>query len=412
MDVDTGGAAAPASDAVIPTGDSAIAAPNAITNNGGPDNVDTATPAGKAISIDDAIDRATAKVEAKAGGDPKDMSEGAALERAKDGKFAPKDAAAAAAAAAKDAPAKAAALDPAAKPAGGDQPGAVKDAAAKAAAAAAAVVDPNAPKSPAPARFSNDAKAVWDGAPEPVKAEVARMERELTAGIEKHRAAAERDGSIAEFHEIAAKSGTDVKTALTKYVGMEQLLRTNPLQGLEAVCKNIGVSLKDVARIVLEQPADQQQSQSEATIRRLEQQIERLTQQVGGVTETFKQQRHGEIEGHVTQWAASRPHFDVYAPHIAAEMREGATSLDDAEARVFEKYPALKALAQQGAKPAPAAEPDPAVASAAAAADLEAQTRKGQKSITGAPGRGSNPAAKKHSKSIDDAIDAAFAAAG
>lgn len=411
MDVDTGGAAAPASDAVIPTGDAAVSAPNAITNDGGPANVDPAPEpkAGKPISIDDAIDRATAKVDAKAG-DPKDLAKGAALERDKTtGKFAPKDpaAAAAAAAAAKDAPAKV--VDPAAKP--GDQPGAVKDP-AKPAAAAAAAVDPNAPKSSAPARFSPDAKAVWDTAPEPVKAEVARMERELTAGIEKHRAAAERDSSIAEFHDIAAKSGTDVKTALTKYVGMEQLLRTNPLQGLEAVCKNIGVSLRDVAQIVLGQTPDQQQSQADATIRDLHSKIERLEQQVGGVTQTFQQQREGQLHDHVAQWAADRPHFDVYAPHIAAEMRRGAASLDDAEARVFEQFPALKALAQQGAKPAPTVNPDPAKASAAAAADLEAQTLKGQKSITGAPGPGSNPAAKKRSKSIDDAIDAAFAAAG
>jgi hypothetical protein len=34
----------------------------------------------------------------------------------------------------------------------------------------------------APKRFSEDAKKVWDTAPDPVKAEVARMEREMTAG--------------------------------------------------------------------------------------------------------------------------------------------------------------------------------------------------------------------------------------
>jgi uncharacterized protein YukE len=160
------------------------------------------------------------------------------------------------------------------------------------------------------------------------------------------------------------------------------------------------------------QTPDQQQSQADATIRDLQTKIDKLEQQVGGVTQTFQRQREGDIHDHVTKWAADRPQFDLYAPHIAAEMREGAASLDDAEARVFAKFPAFAALAKQGGKPAPAADPNPAAASAAAAADLEAQTLKGQKSIAGAPGPGSNPAARKRSKSIDDAIDAAFAAAG
>jgi DNA-binding transcriptional MerR regulator len=401
-------AAAPVSDA-LPVGNDAVSAPNAINNDGGPSNVDPAPePAAagkKPVSIDDAIDRATAKVEkdAAAPGDAKDLGKGAQLERDKTtGKFAPKDPAAAAAAAAAVKPG---AVDPAAA-----KPGEVP--AAKPAAVEKPAVDPNAPKSTAPARFSEDAKAVWDTAPEPVKAEVARMERELTQGIEKHRVSAAKFDHIKEFDELATKSGTDLKTALTKYVNLETLLRQNPLRGIEEVCNNIGVSLKDVARIVLEQPADQQQSQSDATIRELKQQLDQLKQQVGGVTQNFQQQQQTALHDHIAKWAESRPHFELYAPHIAAEMREGAANLDDAEARVFQKYPALAALAKQGAKPAPSNDPDPAEASAAAAADLEAQTRKGQKSITGAPGPGSNPAARKRSKSIDDAIDAAFAAAG
>jgi hypothetical protein len=47
-----------------------------------------------------------------------------------------------------------------------------------------------------------------------VKAEVARMEREMTAGIEKHRAKAERDDTLIEFDDMATKSGTTVKDAL------------------------------------------------------------------------------------------------------------------------------------------------------------------------------------------------------
>lgn len=406
--LDSAPSAAPASDA-LPTGTDAVSAPNAITNHGGPENVDApAEPAGKAakpISIDDAIDRATAKVDGKAaaaGGDAKDPNKGAALERdERTGKFAPKPAAAEAkdakdAATVKSAPA--AAAPKAAEPAGG------KDAAAQPA------VDPNAPKHSAPARFSDDAKAVWETAPEPVKAEVSRMERELTAGLEKHKASAAKFDTIREFDEMATRSGTDLKTALSRYVSLEQTLRANPLKGLEAVCDNIGVSLADVARIVLGQAPDQVQSQADATIRELRQKIGQLEQQVGGVTRTFQDQAESSLHQHIETWASSRPHFEVYAPHIATEMRDGAANLDEAEQRVFAKYPAIATLARQAA-PAAAAKSDPKT-SDVQDPDHEAQTLKGRKSITGAPSPGSTPGAKKRSSSIDEAIDAAFAAAG
>ncbi|WKA31603.1 hypothetical protein [Bradyrhizobium roseum] len=405
-------AAAPVSDA-LPVGNDAISAPNPINNDGGPANVDPAPqPAGKGVSIDDALDRAAAKVDAKDKGAPagkdakeaaKDPAKGADLVRDdKTGKFAPKDPAAA-----KDG--KDAAAAPPAKPAVDP---AAKQAVADPAAKPAAAADPSAPKHAAPARFSEDAKAVWDTAPEPLRAEVARMERELTAGLEKHKASAAKFETIKEFDEMAARGGTDLKTALTKYTQMEGLLRQNPLKGLEAVCENIGVSLKDVARIVLEQPADQAQSQADATIRDLKGKIAQLEEKVGGVTQHFQKQSEDALQEHIGKWAESRQHyFEIIAPHVAAEMQDGAVDLDDAEARVFQKHPALAVLAKQGAKPAPDPVPDPA-ASTAADPDLEAQTLKGKKSITGAPSPGSNPAAKKRSKSIDEAIDAAFAAAG
>jgi NADH dehydrogenase/NADH:ubiquinone oxidoreductase subunit G len=321
------------------------------------------------------------------------------------GKFAPKEG---------DkpvAPAKPAAIDPAAAkpseppaakpPVAGEKPAAV-DPAVKPAASTST--------SPAPARFSPDAKAVWDTAPEPVKAEVTRMERELTAGLEKHRVAAERDSKIAPFHEMAAKSGTDVHTALTKYTNMETLLRQNPLKGIEAVCDNIGVSLKDVARIVLGQAPEHEQSQQDATIRDLRSTVQRLEQQLTGVTQRFQQQDEGAIHEQIADWAKDKPLFEVLAPHIASEMRESGSDLDTAYAAVLQKHPQLAALST--AAPAAKTEPVPPAASSAAATDHEAQTLKGQKSITGAPGSGSEPAAQPRSSSIKEALKRAAARAG
>src|SRR6185312_14432959 len=76
-----------------------------------------------------------------------------------------------------------------------------------------------------PSRASPDAKKDWANTPPSVRGEFNRAVKELTAGLEKYRPAAERDSEIAEFHELAKKGGTTVKEALSKYVGMENQLR-------------------------------------------------------------------------------------------------------------------------------------------------------------------------------------------
>ena len=349
-------------------------------------------------STRDALRAAAAKVEAREAAkvDPaKDPAKGADLTRDQTtGKFAPKDAKP---------------TDPAAaKPAPGEKPDVQPAPAAKAEDAASAAKRTVA----APERFSNDAKAVWDTAPEPVKAEVDRMHREMTQGIDKYRKSAERDEKLARFHDQAERGGTTVETALDRYTKMEGLLRQNPMKGLEAVCENIGVSLRQVAEIVLGKAPDQDRADTDTTIRELRQTVQRLEQQVGGVTQGIEKQRTDGLQKQIESWAADRPMFDIYAPHIATEIREGAANLDEAEERVFQKYPQLAELAKaSGKKP----DADPALkpaASSAAAPDLSAQTEKGSKSITGAPTGGSEPTARKPSGSIKEALKRAASRAG
>lgn len=139
--------------------------------------------------------------------------------------------------------------------------------------------------------------------------------------------------------------------------------------------------------------------------------------QVGGVTQGIEKQRADGMQKHIEDWAGSRPAFELYAPHIATEIREGAANLDEAEQRVFQKYPQLAELAKQAAAKLAAdetpAKPDASSApAAAAAAALSAQTEKGSKSITGAPTGGSEPAKRQPSNSIKEALKRAAARAG
>jgi hypothetical protein len=101
--------------------------------------------------------------------------------------------------------------------------------------------------SPPPARFTPAAKAEWEGASEVLRAEVLRLEAELTAGLKKHQAAAARDAEIADFHDRAAKAGATLKDVLSRYIGLEDLLRTDPDAGLAAVFRNSGISPQDWA---------------------------------------------------------------------------------------------------------------------------------------------------------------------
>jgi hypothetical protein len=116
-----------------------------------------------------------------------------------------------------------------------------------------------------PARFSPVAKAEWDTAPETLRAEVSRMEKEFAAGFAKYKAAAARDADLADFHDRAAKGGTTLKEALSKYVGLEDLLRTDPDKGLEAIFQNIGISAGEWATKLLGQVLDMAATKADST---------------------------------------------------------------------------------------------------------------------------------------------------
>jgi hypothetical protein len=107
-----------------------------------------------------------------------------------------------------------------------------------------------------PTRFSPAAKEDWASTPETVRVEVLRLEKELTVGLKKHQAAAARDADLADFHDRAAKGGTTLKEALSKYVSLEHLLRTDPDKGLEVLFRNIDISRREWASKLLGRAPD------------------------------------------------------------------------------------------------------------------------------------------------------------
>lgn len=251
-------------------------------------------------------------------------------------------------------------------------------------------------------------KEVWQKAPPEVRAIVERRNTEAAAGLEKYRASHEAQERLRPFNEMAQQAGTTVEAALKSYTDLDKLLHTDKVKGIEAVLHRVGITPHEYASHILNQSPDEQRSQSESTIRELKQQVEALTQQMGGVTQTLEQKRQAEEQARtqettnqIEKWSADKPYFELIAPHIADAIRDGAKDLDSALSAVLQKYPQLSVLT----KPATAI---PDTASPAAIPD-EPQKLAGQKSISGAPTTGSDPAYRKPASSNREALQRAFA---
>lgn len=268
-----------------------------------------------------------------------------------------------------------------------------------------------APHHEAPARFSTDAKAKWETVDESIKAETHRAIRELEQGHAKYKQAASDYEAFRPFHELAKSVGADPVRALEEYVGIDKLLGQDLVAGLERICNNKGVSLRDVAAHVMGQQAQQQPGQPGARqqpepvhpqVQQLEQQVAMLAHQLQQVTGTVSSGIEKQVSDEVSAFASDKPLFDELSEQIAAHIANDGLSLQDAYDKALSD---AQALAQRlGFIPKAQAAP------AAADVDLEAQTQKGRKSIAGAPSAGSAPATHKPSPSIKDAIRKAMQA--
>lgn len=259
------------------------------------------------VSRRDAIERALAKVDGKAGDDaPK------AQERGADGKFVAK---------------------------AGEAPEIASPA-------------PKSPLSEAPERFSPDAKAAWAQAPEAVRGEIKRAVAELEGGL---RQKDEQLAPLKPFFDMARQHGVNLHDAVGNYVRMEQLLARDPKAGLEDIARNFGMTLEGlIAKAGGGQPQPQPQSQDakDGEILALRSELQNLRGQVGNVSQTLQEQRHNAILADVERFAADHPRLDELAPDIARMLQTGfAADLADA----YDKA----ALLKPAPIPAPAPQPRP-----------------------------------------------------
>ena len=261
--------------------------------------------------------------------------------------------------------------------------------------------DPRNPYREPPSRFSNDAKAAWETAPEPVKAEVHRAIRELEQGHQKYREAAERYENVREYDELARKNGREgLHESLKQIVELENAFQRSPIEGFQKIADHFGIPLRAVAQHIMGQKPEQVEAQRDSTISSLKSEIAQLKQQLGGVTKTIETQRQSETMSKVQQFAKDHPRFDELSADIEFFLKSGRTN------DLSEAYDLAERL-----NPAPTkASPTPVEPAFVPPAPLNPA---GQKSISGAPSAGSNPANRKPpASSTREALERAFKRAG
>jgi hypothetical protein len=282
-----------------------------------------------------------------------------------------------------------------------------------------AKADPPAPDSPhrePPARFHAEARAAWETAPEPVRAETHRAIRELEQGIQRYKADAEEYEQIREYRDMAKQYNTTVKNALDNYVGLEKLLHQNPIAGLEKVLSNLNLktgdgralTLRDVAAHVLGQKPDELAARQDSTIQELRSKLETLEQKLGGVSKNIEQQTLYSVQSEVDAFRAEkgRERFDELEADITFFLKSGKVPAHlPLKDRLSEAYTLAERL-----NPAAANAATPPARQAAEPAQLNPA---GSKSIAGAPATGSDPdaATKRPSSSIKEALKRASARA-
>lgn len=256
-----------------------------------------------------------------------------------------------------------------------------------------------------PTRYSAEAKAGWDATPDPVKMETHRAFRELEAGIQKYREPATRyETTFKQFDDIAQQSGIPVEkraAVLNEYISLDRGLNDPKtfVPTVEKILNGRGVTLQQFAEHVLGQrgQAPQSKTAEQIALERIEQ---RLDNREKAEQERNRQQQTNQLAQQVDTWSKGKEHFDMLADRIAQIIISDRLSPDDAYAKALTEAQEL-ARAFNGDS---GSEPSPKPAAALSAEEIADQTRKGSKSIKGAPGSGSAPATAKASSSIRDAL--------
>lgn len=253
----------------------------------------------------------------------------------------------------------------------------------------------------APARFDDAAKGEWQNAPESVKGAVHRAVKELEDGLTKYKGSHEAYERLREFDETAKTNGRDLKESLSQVVEFENMMKRNPIGALDYALRMAGprdsqgnhISLNDIVAHISGQSTDQRLSEAQNTIQELRSQIQQM-------------EYRSKVPDMVAEFASTHERFDELTDAIVPLLKQGFT-LENAYEFALATRPAAVET-----KPLIPAETQQALAQTQV---QPVANPAGQKSISGAPSAGSDPAPRKpngKNPSLDATLDRVFARIG
>lgn len=247
-----------------------------------------------------------------------------------------------------------------------------------------------------PPGWSPASKVAFDALPPSVKADIAKREVEVNAGLAK--LADYRP--IDRYNEMAKQSGTTLEKALDAYVGMEKMLRTDVFAGFEAIMRNAGVNPAAMAQAYMARQHGDGQQAPEGHQVPIQRQPAPLDQDalIRRAVETMRaEQQQADIASQVQKFAANPANrfFENVKPLMSAIINSGQTDdLQTAYDMACRAHPEVSPLINQQAAP---------VVNTQKLAQAATQARQASKSVTGSPVAGGRPV-KEPAFSIHDEL--------
>lgn len=258
-----------------------------------------------------------------------------------------------------------------------------------------------------PAHFLPRAKEAWASVNPDVQGEVHRMAQNYEKGIAEYKESHENWVKLKEFDQIAKSAGTTVPDYLKSVYAIDQLVRTNPEEGIKRVMASVGITPEQYANHILGKQQQASRDPQGAQTNQLTQTVQQLTQKLQEMEqrdrqreqETAERERLAKIEQQfIAPFKAEHPRYDELEQDIAFFLNSGKipSNLSERErleaaydmAERINPAPQFKAKSEPGT-PAFAPRPlDPA----------------GQKSVTGSPTPGlatTRPPGKEDAKDLD-----------
>jgi len=263
----------------------------------------------------------------------------------------------------------------------------------------------------APKWMTKQAAGEWAKLPEVMREEIVKRSEAFDKGITQYKQSADRWNELQDYEKLSQEAyGRPLKETLEAYIEIDKGLTSDPLGTIEEkILKPMGYTLRQVAEHVMgQEPSDSGSEIAELrmTVADLNRQLSAVTSDITNRQRQEAQQRQTSVLSQVEAFAKENARFDELFPDM-----ETFLSSPKFEPQL-EGIARLKAAYERAERlnPAPSFSPP---APDIPAPNSAAQTRAGTASVSGAPGSGSNPAAKKLVPSTNrDAIRQALGRVG